>query len=448
MPEIQPFRGLRYDLGHVGSLADVVAPPYDVIDSVQQNELYKKHSANVVRLILNREEPGDQGADARYQRAAQFLRNWTREGVLVSEPEPSLYVYHQQFDHDGIQVTRRGFMCGVKLQRFGEGQIYPHEETHAAAKRDRLALIQACQANLSPVFGLYPDPQNVAQELLDAATQNVLPVAAEDHLGVMHRMWSVSDLEIINQVSAVLADQPLYIADGHHRYETACNYADELIQKSAIDKQHPANFVLAMCVSMEDPGMLVLPTHRLFRGLPTMTAETLANRIGDRMRLEPCGRGPEAAVQVWQQISDRQEQGMMGFYTRGDDVWTLATITDGGRERMDQLAGEQCDCWRQLGVSILHRLVMEDLLATTDLPRPMYVHSVEEVVHGLQHGDAVGRDATGQAGSGGHFELACLVMPASLDDVREISHQGERMPAKSTYFYPKLLSGLVFNPLS
>ena len=124
MPEIQPFRGLRYDLGHVGSLADVVAPPYDVIDSVQQNELYKKHSANVVRLILNREEPGDQGADARYQRAAQFLRNWTREGVLVSEPEPSLYVYHQQFDHDGIQVTRRGFMCGVKLQRFGDCLLY------------------------------------------------------------------------------------------------------------------------------------------------------------------------------------------------------------------------------------------------------------------------------------------------------------------------------------
>jgi len=447
MPQIQSFRGLRYDLGHVGSLADVVAPPYDVIDAAAQDELYKQHATNIVRLILNRAEPGDEDVGTRYRRASRFLKNWVREGVLVSEPNSALYVYHQEYEHLGEVVTRRGFIGCVQLERFGEGNIYPHEETHAAAKQDRLELIRACRANLSPVFGLYPDPENAAQSLLDAVVQNSLPIEATDQLGVVHRMWCVSDLSVINQVASCLANRPMYIADGHHRYETACNYRDELDGQSPIDKLHPANFVMAMCVSMDDPGMLVLPTHRLFRGMPPITSHQLAERIGGYFQLEACGKGAEAASEVWRRVTDQQQQGTLGFFSRADDSWTLASVTDRGRQRMDELAPGQCDCWRQLGVSILHRLVMEDLLDAGRLPRPMYVHSTSEVITGLRIGDTVGRDATGQLGSGGAFELASLVMPASLDDVREISHWGERMPAKSTYFYPKLLSGLVLNPL-
>ena len=447
MPQITPFRGLRYNLGHVGSLAHVVAPPYDVIDSALQRELYKQHAANVVRLILNRVEPGDDDQGNRYLRAARFLKNWVREGVLVSEPEPALYVYHQEYNHLGATVTRRGFMGLVRLEPFGQGNIFPHEETHSAAKQDRLALIRACRANLSPIFGLYPDPENVAQNLLEAAIQNTLPVEVTDHLGVIHRLWTVSDLSVINQVSAHLTDQPMYVADGHHRYETACNYRDELAEKSPIDRQHPANCVMTMCVSMNDPGMLVLPTHRLFRGLQPVTAQQLSEKIGDCLQLESFGQGQGTASRVWQAMDDHQQQGILGLYTRADDTWTLATITDEGRRRMNQLAPDQCDCWRQLGVSILHRLLMDNLLDGGNLPRPMYVHAVDEVIHGLREGDTIGRDATGQDAGGGHFEIACLVIPASLEDVREISHQRQRMPAKSTYFYPKLLSGLVMNPL-
>ena len=177
MADISAFRGIRYDLGHVGSLSDVVAPPYDVIDSELQETLYKRHPANCVRLILNRDEPGDDEESNRYTRAARFLKNWRREGVLFTEADPAIYVYHQEFTAGGQRFTRRGFMCRTRLERFGEGQIHPHEETHGGAKADRLKLWQACRANLSQIFGLYPDPDNTAQTLLDQAIATVTPTA-------------------------------------------------------------------------------------------------------------------------------------------------------------------------------------------------------------------------------------------------------------------------------
>src|SRR3990172_6824809 len=167
MPDIQAFRGIRYDLGHVGSLSNVVAPPYDVIDPELQNALYEKQPANVVRLILNKDEPGDDEHNNRYTRAARLMRLWLREGVLFTEPDPAIYVYHQVFTEGGTTYTRRGFMSRVRLQRFGEGNIYPHEETHGAAKADRLKLWSACKANLSQIFSLYPDAENKAQRILE-----------------------------------------------------------------------------------------------------------------------------------------------------------------------------------------------------------------------------------------------------------------------------------------
>jgi hypothetical protein len=263
-----------------------------------------------------------------------------------------------------------------------------------------------------------------------------------------------------------MGDRPVYIADGHHRYETACNLRDqvaaELTQRGEkMSPEHPANYVLMMFVSMSDSGMLVLATHRLFRGLATMTAAQLCERLGDSFLTEPVGSGPERARSLWEEIEMEGDQGTLGLYTAQDSQWTLARITDAGRERMAEAASEHSDDWQGLGVSILHRLIIETLLvgqampdknprqAQPDLrlPAPKYVRDIEEVIQGLKEGDAAGRDATGQAGTGGRFELAALVMPASVEHIRAISSHGERMPAKSTFFYPKLLSGLVINPL-
>jgi uncharacterized protein (DUF1015 family) len=447
MPTIQAFRGLRYDLGHVGSLSEVVTPPYDVISPEFQDQLYKRHPANFIRLELNREEPGDGEQSNKYTRAARFLRNWRQEGLMQADPNPALYVYHQTFKTESGEYTRRGFMGRVRLERFGEGKIYPHEETHSGPKADRLLLTKATKANLSQIFGLYPDPQNQAQNLLEEAVKGQTPHTATDHLGVVHRMWPVTNSKVITDVAAIMGPKPLFIADGHHRYETACNYRDFLAEQGKLDSEHPANFVLTQCVSMNDPGLLVLPTHRLFRGVAALTAGDLQKKLGDNFQTQNLGKGPQLAAKVWEQIEIEGEQGRLGFYSAQDDTWTLATVTTAGLEKLAQLAREHSRDWQGLGVSILHRLVMENLLGLTNLPKPMYVHSVGEVVENLQKGDAVGRDATGQMGSGGRFELATLVMPATVDHVRAISEHGERMPAKSTYFYPKLLGGMVVHLL-
>jgi uncharacterized protein (DUF1015 family) len=447
MPTIQAFRGLRYNLGHVGSLSDVVTPPYDVIAPEFQDELYKKHPANFIRLELNRDEPGDSETQNKYTRAARFLKQWRQEGVMQVDPDPALYVYHQTFQHGGKEVTRRGFMGRVRLERFGEGKIYPHEETHAGPKQDRLLLTKACRANLSQIFSLYPDPENAAQNLLEDAIAGHTPLSAVDHLGVVHQMWPVTSVKAIADVAAIMDAKPMFIADGHHRYETACNYRDELAKRGPLDPNHPANFVLTQCVSMNDPGLLVLPTHRLFRGLKPMKADLLQSRLGSCFRTRTIAQGADRAPSIWEDLEITDDQGRLAFYTAEDDTWTHADITPAGRQRLQELAGDHSIAWQSLGVSILHRLVVENLLRGGDWPKPKYVHSAEEVRESLLKGDQAGRDATGQIGQGGRFELAALVMPATVEHIRETSEHNERMPAKSTYFYPKLLGGLVVHLL-
>ena len=433
MPEIQAFRAVRYNLGHVGSLSDVIAPPYDVINAELQDELYKKHPNNVVRLILNRIEPGDDDAsNNRYIRAKRYLKAWQSDGVLFTEPDPAIYVYQQEFVYDGVTYTRSGFMARMRLSRFGEGQVFPHEETLPGPKVDRLMLMTTCKANLSQIFGLYPDAKGEAQRILNEATAKLTPIVATDHLGVINRVWAVTDVQTISSVAAALGSKPIFIADGHHRYETACQYRDQVHQSGALGPDHPANFVLTMFVAMEDPGLIVLPTHRLFRGLPEMTSQELAAKLGPCFTTRPAGQGAEQAPTVWEDIETGSNQTTLGLFTQKDKQWTLADLTDAGRARMAEIAKDHTPDWCGLGVGVLHRLVIEDLLGGKDLPKPKYVHLVQEVVDGLKTGE---------------FPLAALVMPATVDHVRTISMGGERMPAKSTYFYPKLLTGLVINPL-
>ncbi|MDA0660152.1 MAG: DUF1015 domain-containing protein [Planctomycetota bacterium] len=437
MPKISAFRGLRYDLGHVGNLSDVVAPPYDVIGPELQDLLYKRHPANVIRLILNRDEPGDTPENNRYTRAARFLRNWQQEGVLTDDPQAALYVYHQQFDYEGTSYLRRGFMGRVGLQKFGEGNIYPHEETISAAKEDRFRLTVACRANLSQIFGLFPDGENQVQNAFASAIHGVPPVEATDHLGVTHRMWPVTDLATIQTVASIMHAKPIYIADGHHRYETALNYREHLANQGELRPDDPAHNVLMMCVSMSDPGMIVLPTHRLFRGAPNWTSEELETKISSCFDLTRAGQGVGLAETIWQQIEDQQEQGTLALYTARDQKWLIARINADGRQRMDAISQDHSEDWRELGVAVLHRLLVENILGLRELPKPTYVHLVSELVSEIES------DA-----GGSEYPLAALVMPATLDHVRSISEHGERMPAKSTYFYPKLLSGLVINRLA
>lgn len=438
MPEIQAFRGLRYNLAKVGSLSDIVAPPYDVIDGTLQDKLYDRSEYNVIRLELNRTEPSDVTGEECYLRASRILRTWIRDGVVEAEGDPAIYVYHQEFAYAGQTHVRKGFMARVRLQRFGEGNIYPHEQTHAKAKDDRLKLTRATQTNLSQIFGLYPDPENMAQEILEQHIITMRPLEAVDHLGVIHRVWPVTDPRIIGEVAALVCNLPMFVADGHHRYETACNYRDELAAQGVLTPEHPANYVLTMLIGMDDPGLLVLPTHRLLEGIPEMTVSEICERVSSCFDCELAGEGPEGAAKIWKDMEEIDDQMMMALYSSKDRRWVTLTAKKEAIEQMAAIAPDHSAAWQGLGVAILHRLVFEELLSLRDMPKPTYVHLVDEVIAGLN----------GELEGNRYYPLAALVMPATIDHIREVSLHQERMPAKSTYFYPKLLSGLVFHQLN
>jgi uncharacterized protein (DUF1015 family) len=434
MPDVRPFRGVRYDVAQVGALSDVVAPPYDVIDPALQERLYSASPYNIIRLELNKPEAEDSDAENRYTRAAGFLRAWQRQGVLRTEDHPALYLYEQTYDVEGQTHTRKGFLARVRLEPFGQGQIFPHEQTLAGPKADRLALYQATGFNLSPIFGLYPDADNEVLRAVESGLKDRTPLEATDHLGVVNRLWVISDSRTQNAVQGLMGSRPIFIADGHHRYETGLKYRDGLAEAGKLDgPDDPANFCLMMLVGMSDPGLLILPTHRLVGGFPGLTAEALAGHLASQFEIRRVGRGDEGCRAAWEAIDRGGDQDLLGFGTVADGEWLLARLRSD--DAMDRLAPDHGADWRSLGVSVLHVLVLGHLLAPAardGVPKCRYVHLIGEVL-----ADVAARGC----------DLACVVPPARMSHVESIASNLETMPPKSTYFYPKLLSGLVINPL-
>lgn len=427
MAQIQPFSALRYDIGQVGDLSDVVAPPYDVIDPAFLDRLYKQHPCNVVRVDFNRPEPDDASTQDRYVRAAKYFRQWQFDGVLMREHEDALYVYHQEFDWEGKHYVRKGFLGRIKLEEFGKGTVFPHEQTLSGPKQDRFDLMRATQANLSPVFGLYPDPESAAQQPLEDAILTLTPLIAKDHLGVTHKLWPVTDRDLINKVCQSLADKPIFIADGHHRYETSCNYRNELAANGKLTEQSGANYTLMMFIGMEDEGLAILPTHRLVSGLPNLSMDDLKAALQSHFSIESVASADEA----WELMAADGEQNIFGFGTPSDGKWIIARATD--VSPMAQLAPQQSTDWHGLGVSLLHKLVIDHLICgkyPEAKPGFKFVHLMEEVQSAMQDKSC---------------QLAALVNPAQIEHVRVIASKLEKMPPKSTYFYPKLLTGLVFH---
>jgi uncharacterized protein (DUF1015 family) len=431
MADIRAFRAFRYDLGRVGALSDVVAPPYDVIDPALQQSLYDRSPYNVIRLILDKETPGDTESNNRYTRAARCLRDWQDAGVLNQDSARALYVYHQEYEVEGRRHVRKGLLARVRLEPFGRGRIYPHEETLAGPKADRLKLFRATAMNLSPVFGLYPDAEAAVQSQLDEAVRRALPLEAVDHLGVVSRLWPVTDQHVVSAVTGLMGPKPVFIADGHHRYETGLRYLEERRAAGEVLNEEAApNFILMMLVSMSDPGLLILPTHRLVSGIPDVNADQLRSALRTHFDVQTVGQGEQGARDAWDLIQSDGGQDLLGFGTVADGVWQTARF----RSPSLMLAADHSPAWRGLAVSILHVAVLAKLLpnAVDGWPECRYVHLLREVL------DAV---------AARECRLAVLVPPATMSHVEQIAGNLEKMPPKSTYFYPKLLSGLVFNSL-
>jgi uncharacterized protein (DUF1015 family) len=428
MAEIHPFRALRFDITEVGDLSQVVCPPYDVIDPAFQQRLHETSPFNIIRLEYGLDASGDDATHNKYTRAAATLREWIKSGVLSPETTPAIYLYEQEYTVEGQVFKRRGFFARVRLEAFGEGRIYPHEQTLSGPKADRLNLFEATRTNLSPIFGLYPDETNAVLTALEKGVKDRTPITAIDHLGVINRMWPVTDDATLTAVRGLIADKPVFIADGHHRYETGLNYQKRLAAEGKLSgPDDPANFVLMTLVSMSDPGLLILPTHRLISGLGRMPKAELVAKLSSQFEIKEFGKGPEAARAAWDFIESSGDQERIGFGTAADDEWIVASLRSDAR--MDSLCPSQSAEWRSLGVSILRELVVKDLLAAEAIAKFKYVHLLNEVLEDKG------------------WDVAALVPSATMEHVQAIASGGETMPPKSTYFYPKLLTGMVVNPM-
>lgn len=430
MAIIEPFSGIRYDLGRVGALCDVVAPPYDVVDETLQQRLYDRHPYNIIRLELTKPEPGS-AEDTKYALAGRLWKNWQLDQIVRSEGQPALYALHQEYEWSGKLQTRKGIIARMRLEPYDDGNIFPHEQTFPAPKEDRFRLMEVTHANFSPVFGLYPDDHQKVQNRIDTAIARTLPIEARDHLGVTSKVWPVFDQTTIRDVCEMLHTRPVFIADGHHRYETAIQYRDSLAKKQGgLPADHPANYVLMALIGLSDPGLLILPTHRLVQGLSGLTEPILRQRLEHYFDVETIGQGDSAAQEAWENIYADDTQDVLGFGTQVDGMWMIARIKSDFK--MDRLAPEHSISWQSLAVSRLHVLVIDKLLTGLGKPECQYVHLLPEVLEQMRLR---------------RCDLACLVPPVTTQQVAAVAGAGELMLPKSTYFYPKLLTGLVFHSL-
>jgi uncharacterized protein (DUF1015 family) len=415
--EIQPLRALHYDLAAAGRLDRLVAPPYDVIDAAQRRQLAARSPFSVVEVDL------PEGGPDPYAHAAELLEAWRMQGIVVRDSEPALWALTQTFTGpDGSTRTRHGFFCRVRLTDYGPGLVRPHERTHPAAKEDRLRLMRATRANLSPIFSLYDDPAGDAWSALEPLTSDQPWGDVTDDDGTTHRLWRIADHAAIAHAQEALASRELLIADGHHRYETARTYADE------IGGEGDHRYVLMCLVSMADPGLAIFPTHRLVGGLDEER----------RLRLDEALRS-EFDLSDVALDSLVPEDGNRDLPTYG------VLERDGGARRARLVSVEIADralaghspSYRRLDTAVLEKLLLEDALGLTE----------DDISH--QRGLGYARDLA-QARellSAGAYDLAFLLRPTPVEQVQAIAAAGETMPPKSTYFYPKLLSGLLFNPL-
>jgi uncharacterized protein (DUF1015 family) len=424
MVMLRPFRPLRYHPAAVGDLAAVVAPPYDVVSEAYRDTLYARSEHNVIRLILNRD------AD-RYTAAATLLRQWRATGVLVQDTQTALCYYVEDFTlPDGTARQRAGVMAAVRLESFDGGRIRPHERTFSRAKEDRLRLLQACRTNLSPIFGLYADKPDALEPARCVAARRTPDIDLRDDSGERHRLWLLTDPTEISAIGDALAAEAVVIADGHHRYETALAYRDQMRVAGAADPDDAHNFVLMYLTSMSDPGLVILPTHRVLVDGIAGDPASLPERLRRHFRLTAFAGSARHEFKA----ALRQTPGRFGVAVAGCDELFIAGVDDVGSldPYLSQLASEV----RRLDVTVLDRVILRGVLdvdctQAAQAGRLTYTHDDDSALDAVRHG----------------AQAAFLINPPRIEDVVAVCAAGETMPEKSTYFFPKLLTGLVFHAL-
>ena len=449
MADVRPVSGLRYTAQ--ADLAALVTPPYDVISPEAQDRYYERHPENIIRLELGREGATDTDLDDRYTRASMTFAEWRLRGVLRQDP-PTLYVYEQRFSVAGADYTRASLLARVRLEPWEAGVVLPHERTLSKPKDDRLKLVRACAANLSPIMALYDDPRGQLDKRLARVRRRKPAVAFSDESGEEHRLWPAGDALLNAQVASFFDSSRLYIADGHHRYETALAYRDEVRSlRRELMADDAANFVLMALSAVEDPGLVVLPTHRLLRDLAPDRLAALDATLEAWFEREPLGDTFDAAQWIARLAqaghAERARTAVVLVRPDGATLWRLtmagqAAMREGAAASLvtadtEETAGERSAAWRALDVVVVHALVLGQALgvnaqAVADGRHVTYTRDAAAAVTAVRTGDA---------------SLAVLLNPTPPTAIRDVALAGDRMPQKSTYFYPKLITGLVINPL-
>jgi uncharacterized protein (DUF1015 family) len=436
MAQIYPFRGTLYDPQTVGDVKDVVAPPYDIIDAAGQQALHNRQPHNVIRLELGLDQAGDTPTNNRYTRAAATLASWIQSGALKRDAQPAIYYHTIEYmppgsDHRGPTKTLKGFLATVKLEEFGSGAIYPHENTRAAAKTDRLNLLEACRANFSPIWSLYSDPHNTILSLLEQAAKATHPrIEFRDDAGFQQRLWAITDRQVLNQVVTAMQSKPLFIADGHHRYETALNYQRLRRQQAgSLQGIQPYDSVLMLFAPLEDPGLTVLPTHRvLTTAIPSLSEirDLLDHAFMFHEYRYQAGTERDIRHTFLEILrSEGRTAPMFGLSVQGTDAYYMLEL------RPSHHPSAMASPREKLDVSILQHAVVAKLCPTQQEQEAiLYTKDDHEALDWVAQGKGTG---------------ALLLNATKVGEVKDVAMAGERMPHKSTYFFPKPLTGLVIN---
>jgi uncharacterized protein (DUF1015 family) len=430
MARIIPFRGYRFDPTVVGSISDVVTPPYDRVYPDVQEACYERSPHNIVRIIKGRAEAGDDESNNVYVRAAESLRQWSEAGVLVRDEAPALYVYHQEYSFGGERLTRKGVVALGKLE---PEKVHAHEKTLKGPKEDRLKLMRATEANFGHIFMLYQDPERTADRVLAAAIDEAEPlIEATDADGNTHRVWQVTDPSTIESVQRALADRDLYIADGHHRYETAVNYMNECLAAGR-QATAPESFDGRMMTlfNVDEPGMSIRPIHRLIHGLAGFDTETFLAAAAEQFEVTRWNSMAEMVAAT----GDGAGAHTFGCATR--DAFATLRLRDEASIRL-LVPSERSDDYARLDVTILHAGILERWLGID-------AQALEEQRNVTYTVDAsAGMDAV----RSGAEQILFVLNATSAAEVVRVADHGEKMPQKSTDFYPKLLTGLVLSTMA
>jgi uncharacterized protein (DUF1015 family) len=421
MARIEPLRAVRFDPKVAGALENLVAPPYDVIDDQMRGELMAKSPFNVVEIDLPRTDSGDDP----YLHAGTLYEAWEQQGVLTREQEPAIWVMRQQYRLGGQTMNRTGFFARVRIEEYGPGKIRPHERTHPGPKEDRMKLMTATRANLSPIFSLFDDPANDAGAALEPHTgEDDAFATVVDADGIANRLWRITDPATIEQVQSVLSDRELLIADGHHRYETARQYA------ANIGGEGEHNYVLMFLVAMQDPGMTILPTHRLLTNLKdSETQEKLGAALKRDFDIERTDAG--------RLVPDGTAAPLPAFGYMDSFFKQAFKLVLKDQAIADAAMPDKPEAYRRLDTAVLEALVLRGTLGMTE----------DDISH--LNGLAYSKDTAHarQSVESGESDAAFFMRGTPIEQVREVAEAGETMPPKSTFFYPKIPTGLLINPL-